>query len=336
MKTVLRKLRFPKEATFFLFSIFLMFGCQRERITEIIDDGTPPRKPAGLKILFAYDGEIGLEWFANREEGIAGYKIYRAVNSTAKFDGIGFTEDIFYRDTGLEYDSLYIYRITAVDIFDRESEPSDTVSAKPVNRFHPLRIWSLQVHAHNWTSKPEIKLRWIPNRETDISHYEIYRSLSGKVIPSDSTFIDTSKSFTFTDTTNLKILTKYYYRIVAVDKGGLKGKPSNTDYDIILDKPTPVFPPDSSNTPYFTEFKLISASYPARYKIIISSSPVGETVGEIGFRSEAISDTVSVPPTSLVFEVYKTYYWKIHTFTKSSDEPNSISKQVSFTIIPDL
>ncbi len=320
----------------FLFSIFLIWGCEREKITEIIDDGIPPKQPVGLKIVYAFDGEIDLQWQANREEGIAGYNIYRAVNNPAKFSKIDFTKDIFYTDDYLYYDSLYIYKITAVDIFDRESQPSDTVSAKPVNRFNPLRIWSLKVNAHNWTDSPEILLRWIPNRETDIAYYEIHRSEIQGFTPQGSTLAATVSGFTFTDSVNVEILKRYYYRIIAVDKGGLKSKPGNTDSDIILDKPEPVFPPDSSNTTYFTDFKLITSAYPANYKIVIASSPVGEILHEINVHSDLISDTLSVPVGSFTFEIYKTYYWQIHTFTKTSEEPNSISRQVSFTIIPDL
>ncbi len=336
MKTGLKMLQFPKEVTYLVFSILLLSGCQREKITEIIDDGIPPNRPVGLKIVYAYDGEIDLLWQSNREEGIAGYNVYRSVNTTNNFLKIGFTDDIYYTDDHLAYDSLYIYRITALDIFDRESEPSDTVSAKPVNRFYPLRIWSLQVHAHNWSDRREIQLSWIPNRETDIAYYEIYRSTSQDFDLVDSTLTDTVTGFEYVDTTGINLLTKYYYRIIAVDKGGLKSKPGNLDYDLVLDKPVPVFPADSSTTSYFTSFKLITSAHPAKYKIFISSSPVGEIIGELDFQSNIKSDTVEVPLTSLVFDVYKTYYWQIHTFTKSDTEPNSISKQVSFTIVPDL
>ncbi len=321
---------------FFLFSLFLISACQREKITEIVDDGIPPRQPAGLKILYAFDGEIDLQWQANREEGIAGYNIYRTVNNSGNFSKIDFTNEIFYTDDHLEYDSLYTYKITAVDIFDRESKPSDTVSAKPVNRFYPLRIWSLKVNARNWSGTPAIVLRWIPNRETDIAYYEIYRSAQENFTPEDSMLVNTVKGFTFIDSTDLKILTKYYYRIIAVDKGGLKSKPGNIDSDIILDKPGPVFPPDNSNTGYFTNFKFVTSAYPANYKIVVKSSPVGEVIHEINIQSGLISDTLSVPVGSFVFEVYKTYYWQVHSFTKNLDEPNSISRQVSFTIIPDL
>ena len=336
MKTDSKTLRFPKKVMLFLFSLYLILGCQREKITEIIDDGIPPKQPMGLKIVYAFDGEIDLQWQANREEGIAGYNIYRAVNNPVEFSKIDFTKDIFYTDGYLDYDSLYIYRITAIDIFDRESEPSDTVSAKPVNRFYPLRIWSLKVNAHNWSDTPEILLRWIPNRETDIAYYEIHRAGTQDFVPQDSTLLETVSGFTFTDSTNLKILKKYYYRIIAVDKGGLKSKPGNIDSDIILDKPVPVFPPDNSNTSYFKDFKIITSAYPANYKIFITSSPVGEVLHEINTQTNLISDTLSVPVGSFAFEVYKTYYWQIHTFTKNLDEPNSISRQVSFTIIPDL
>ena len=84
-------------------------------------DLTPPAKPQNLAIIQGSE-KLMLTWSDNSESDLAAYNIY-------KFDGTDFVEvfsqvaDTFYVDKGLENNSSYFYKITAVD---KQSPPNES------------------------------------------------------------------------------------------------------------------------------------------------------------------------------------------------------------------
>ncbi|KAB2839631.1 MAG: hypothetical protein F9K45_09880, partial [Melioribacteraceae bacterium] len=125
------------------FKIFLFFSllpfinsCERETINNPGDDGFGPAVPSNFGIFGARDGEIGIEWIKNANPSDR-YIIYRSINNQNDFVQIDSTYNEFYIDDSLEYDFTYYYKITARDIFNRESEPTRVVSAQPINSQRP-------------------------------------------------------------------------------------------------------------------------------------------------------------------------------------------------------
>ncbi len=332
-------LLFRREATYLifsvLFSLLLFSSCDRENPTENIDDGEAPAKPRGLSIFREVDGEVGLEWTQNLEKDIDHYNLYRKTNSSQKFVKLDSTSSLFYIDVGLNYDSIYNYKITAVDFFGLESKFSDTVSATPKNYYRPYAPYYLYINAKNWNDQLTIKISFSPSFSSDVSYYEIHKSEIEGFEPDSTSLIAEIDSLTYIDTSGLSLLTNYYYKLISVDKGGLKSDASKEISDLLLDPPSGIFPSENSDVDYFTEFKVMTCSHPADYKLVLQSNEIYGTEIEINFSSDKINQIISVPVRNVTYDAYEDYFWRVLAYTKSNNIPNSFSKLNKFRIVPD-
>lgn len=318
----------------FLFSLILVFlSCSRNEITESTDDGLPPAVPAGLIVYAAFDGQVGLSWQPNNEPDIYGYSIFRSINDTLHFVFIQLTTDNYFIDTNLDYDSVYYYKINAVDKFHRKSNFSQIVSAQPKNIYKPFRPQFVRINARNIDDEKYILLNWSSSIDKDISHYEIYRDTATTVKIISENLIDTSTNNYYIDKKELKLLKKYSYSIIAVDKGGLKSEPTNSVSDVILNKPILISPANNSVIHSIDELKFRAVSMPADYKLIIQRNPVYGNVYEYDFNSDKTDTLITINLSNIYLEPYNTYYWRILTFTQKG-VPNSISDLFSFTYVP--
>ncbi|MGS2741045.1 Ig-like domain-containing protein [Sinomicrobium sp. M5D2P17] len=94
-------------------------------------DATVPGVPEGLEAVPG-DGEVILNWTANTESDLAGYKIYGG--TTANPGTLLETADApltTYTHSGLTNGTLYYYRISAVDEAGNESGETADVNARP-------------------------------------------------------------------------------------------------------------------------------------------------------------------------------------------------------------
>ncbi|MCX7797411.1 MAG: hypothetical protein N2249_02165 [Melioribacter sp.] len=322
---------FYRKIVLILFLIIL--GCQRENFNESVDDGLPPATPNDLIVYAAFDGQIGLSWRPNNEADIFGYSIYRSKNDTLHFLFLVTTTKTYYIDQYLDYDSVYYYKITAVDKFGRESRFSNIVQAKPKNLYPPVRPQIVRVYARNFDNEKYILINWSPTIDNDVDYYEIYRDTGDvvKILPEN--LIDTSRNNYYIDKKNLILLKKYSYSIVSVDKGKLKSNPTESVGDMILNKPILVYPENNLTISSINEFKFIAVSKPSSYKLIIQSSPLYGIVNEYNFKLNKTDTLVTISLKNVYLEPYKTYYWRIFTYTRE-DEPNSCSDLFSFTYSP--
>ncbi len=311
------------------FILIFLLSCQRQEITESYDDGIPPATPAGLIIYAAFDGQVGLSWLHNNEADIYGYNIYRSVNDTLNFVFINFVFDNYYVDQKLYYDSIYYYKITAVDKFNRESKFSSIVSAQPKNIYRPLRPQYIRINAQNYNDECYIVINWSPSLDNDIAYYEIYRDTINSVEITEKNMIDTTVNNYYIDNNKLSVLTNYSYSIVAVDKGGLKSEPTLPVTDMILNKPVLMYPENNSIINRVDEFKFVAVSKPANYKLVIQTNPVYGIVYEYDFYITKVDTVIKINLPYIFLEPYRTYYWKIMTFTQEKD-PNSISETFAF------
>ena len=161
----------------FLSTVVMLAGCERNNPSDVTGDGLPPAVPEGVKIYSAYDGEIVIVWNSNVEIDLKGYNVYRSTDST-NFDFIDFSDQNFYLDDSLDYTTKYYYRVTAIDIDNRESEPSHEVSAVPKNQYRPYAPRFPEINARNWIDNISVYLTWDPGYETDIAGFYIYRGLA--------------------------------------------------------------------------------------------------------------------------------------------------------------
>ncbi|OEH91802.1 transglycosylase domain-containing protein [Bacillus solimangrovi] len=90
----------------------------------LTDDGNVPSVVTGLNV-----NDNQLSWSKLENKDILGYRIYRADNSLSEYKLIGQTNDIGYLTT----QNSGNYYVTAVDITNNESLPSNTVSIGTAN-----------------------------------------------------------------------------------------------------------------------------------------------------------------------------------------------------------
>jgi hypothetical protein len=90
--------------------------------------------PTGLEVAAVLGGgSLNLIWNANPEANLAGYHIYRSFSPQGEFTRITtqLVTDIVYTDYGLTNGVRHFYYIIAVDVKERESEPSNTANGIP-------------------------------------------------------------------------------------------------------------------------------------------------------------------------------------------------------------
>jgi len=100
-----------------------------EVIEILIEDTFAPAPPSGL-VSVAVEDFISISWDANQEEDLAGYRVWRKVESEAEY--VLLTPETIqenaYNDSTVEKNKRYYYAITALDESGNESPKSESVS----------------------------------------------------------------------------------------------------------------------------------------------------------------------------------------------------------------
>ena len=319
---------------FAAFIILLLFvqGCERNTPTDSNGDGLPPAVPSNVKIYSAYDGEIEIVWHANVEIDLKGYYIYRSTDST-NFSRIDFSDQNYYLDDSLDYSTKYFYRISAVDVENRESQQSSIVSAIPKNLYKPFAPRFLTINARDWVGDISVYLTWDTGYETDIAGFKIYRSNVPGFTADTTNFVGFSNTANYSDTLNLSLLTNYYYKVKAVDKGNLVSDPSSEVNDKILPIPEIIYPIGTTRANILT-FKFAALSVPADYEISLQSNPYFGEFWSKEISTTTVNDTIGVEFSGGYLEYNVNYYWRVSTYTNSNSDPNSISQLFNFVLVP--
>ena len=313
--------------------IIFLCGCERNAPTETAGDNLPPAVPIGVKIYSAYDGEIEIVWHENVEADLKGYNVYKSTDST-HFNLIEFSSQSYYLDDSLDYNEKYFYRVTALDMENRESNASTIVSAIPKNVYKPYAPRFPQVNARNWIGEKSIYLTWDPGFETDIAGFYIFRSTLPGFVPDSTNINGFSTSSVYSDTSNLSLLTPYFYKIVAVDKGNLRSSPSSEVSDKILPVAETVTPIGTIMTNILI-FKFIAVSVPSTYEITLQSNPYFGQIWSKVLTTNRINDTISINYDGNYIDYGVNYYWRVVTYSEGNSNPNSISSLNNFILQPE-
>jgi hypothetical protein len=102
--------------------------------SEVIPRDTfPPAPPTGLTALYTA-AAVELVWTANAEKDLAGYYVYRRENGEQpkKLNKELLRTPIF-RDVSVQPGHTYFYQVTAVDLSNNESQPSEEVAVETRN-----------------------------------------------------------------------------------------------------------------------------------------------------------------------------------------------------------
>jgi len=96
-------------------------------------DVFPPARPTGLTALYTA-GAVELVWAANTEKDLAGYYVYRRENGeeTKKLKK-DLLRTPLLRDASVQPGHTYFYQVTAVDLSNNESQPSEEVEVETGN-----------------------------------------------------------------------------------------------------------------------------------------------------------------------------------------------------------
>ena len=94
-------------------------------------DTVPPAVPGGMKAM-GRDKGVDLSWTPSANKDIGQYRIYRSNTPLTGFQEAGRTELTTLRDLNLTNETVYFYRIAAVDLAGNESKPSESIRATPI------------------------------------------------------------------------------------------------------------------------------------------------------------------------------------------------------------
>jgi len=230
----MQKHKYYKAAKFVmvLLVIAAIAGC-----SEVIapEDIAPPTSPANFTLLGGGDGQVRLRWTKNLEVDFNVYNLYRSVNNTTDFKLLVQLTQTEYLDRFLEYDSTYYYYLTASDKAGNESDPTSIIDVQPLNVAAPQPPTFLIAAGINnpLQSVQEIRLNWTPPDIGDLLRYKIYRSNDSDFVVNSNTLLDSTTIATYSDRFPL-LNVKYYYKIIAVDKGLKESLPSRVSSDLIL------------------------------------------------------------------------------------------------------
>ena len=106
-------------------------------------DTIPPAAPTGLVASAAGSTSINLGWNNNSETDLAGYKIYRSTTGGFTPGIENFVEEVTvnsYSDTGLDAETIYYYKVTAVDTSGNESQPSIQAIATTLGEYTEISL----------------------------------------------------------------------------------------------------------------------------------------------------------------------------------------------------
>lgn len=313
--------------------ILLLQGCERLPVTSPGSDTFPPAVPSGLQVSYEADGEVELIWERNYEPDIESYTIYRRPDSSGGiYTMAGRTFDSYFFDTGLEYNVRYIYRITAEDNAGNISAFSDSVIAAPVNLYAPRRPRNLLVYGQNLQGKLSVELSWAKPFDTDIAYFQIHRGTDEAFVPDALNQAGNSQTTRFTDSSGLQTGIQYFYKLIAVDKGGLKSIASSVNSDIILPLPEIIYPRNGDIIPRFYHVRVSGIPFSASYRLILQSNEVSGMLWSTELWHNGGSDEVSIPIQTYYLSANRDYYIRIETYRKSEVFPNGITAAVKFAI----
>ncbi len=317
-----------------IFFIFIVISCSNNDNNPLIgpidrEDVQPPGQPDPPTLSNVGNGEISISWLQNTDPDLAGYRLYRSEDEglLSNFILIFDSPDTTFQDRNLNYSTLYFYRVAAYDSSNNESVFSESASGIPQNTLPPSVPENFSVIGQN-ISSPLIELSWNESPESDVATYWIFRSTESNFTADESTLLDSSGIPLYFDT-EILVNVHYYYKIQAVDRGGLQSAQSNTDTDIALFKTELLAPINELLIVPPPIFSWLPVENTVQYKIFVQTAP-----DTVAIWNETVGNTqISVLYAgSTVLEPGNLYFWKIATITKDPVRLNSLSVTQQFRI----
>ena len=172
----------------------------------------------------------------------------------------------------------------------------------------------------------QIILTWTPPDIGDLLRYKIYRSNDPDFVANASTLIDSTNIATYFDPF-LPTNTKYYYKIIAVDKGLKESLPSKPGGDMILTSSVLVAPANQSRfgQPFIFDWETVDNA--VSYVVFVGSGPFSNVI----WTSQRTTST-EIQYAGPAFVSTQVYYWWVGAFSRNKiilENGTEISSQVN-------
>jgi hypothetical protein len=307
-------------------TIPLFYGCDSSPSKPNIDV-TPPAVPQGLTIDRIGNGAVELSWSAVRDADLKGYSVYW--RGGASVDTLNanklFTTSTAASISGLDYNTIYFFAVTALDRNGNESAFSIQERGIPSNITSPSPPSGVDLVGEN-IDYPKITVFWTANTEPDLANYRIYRALSPGGLADSTSYIATVTKENYSDI-KVEIGVAYYYRVTAVDKGGWESAPSSVISDYVLPKVRLISPVNFGYVGTIPTFTWTGIQGAKKYNIVVTTSRIGGEILNIEVDNSATKFTYN-GKTRLISG--NTYYWRVGAISRS--EINSVSDTGSFVV----
>ena len=206
-------------------------GTEKPSFPAIVQpvDSIPPKPPVELIGSIDTTGIVQLNWKANQELDLSGYRIFRANNPEAEFSQLTlsparentYTDTVQIRNLNT---NLY-YKIMAVDQRYNESELSEMLTIEKPDLIPP----SSPVVKDYTSTEEGITINWVPSSSEDVIGHAVYR----KTLSSEeerweelTTVLIEENKTSYTDAAVIPNQS-YAYTIVAQDNSGWESSPSD-------------------------------------------------------------------------------------------------------------
>lgn len=190
-------------------------------------DSEPPAIPIGLEGTIDSNGIVQLQWLANTEKDLDGYKVYKSYVKDAEFSGITprpLQETSFQDTVSMTLGNEFAYyKIQAVDKRNNRSDFTAILTLKKVDVHPPVepKIFAVK----KYQDRAEIK--WYNSSSKDAVSHRLFRKVMGE--DADWTLLaeypHSQEISVYVDSTLLGGKT-YLYTLTALDDDGLESKPA--------------------------------------------------------------------------------------------------------------
>ncbi|WP_271785273.1 hypothetical protein [Aquimarina algiphila] len=188
-------------------------------------DSIPPAMPVGLTGTIDTLGIVQLEWEANTDSDILGYRVFRGHIAKEQVSQLTVSpiETTVFRDTVQikSLNSKVFYQVVAVDKRFNMSEYSEKLALKKPDIVPP----SSPVFKGYKVTQEGVFLEWITSSSDDVDSHALYRQKTNAPEKGWQLLLQTDTITRYTDQ-NLAANTKYRYAIFAKDQSGLQSLPS--------------------------------------------------------------------------------------------------------------
>jgi len=252
---------------------------ERSAIPQVLaGDMTPPAAPENL-VAIPGDGFVDLQWSANTEEDLFGYRVWFKVAGGNYELPLNVGNVTSYRVTGLTNGTQYVFAVSALDLDGNESSLSIERSAIPTaglgaDTTPPAAPGGLWVIGGNGVAQAG----WQANTEADLSGYFVYW---GTTSQSYSNFLNVGNRTTWRFT-GLTVGQTYYFNVRAYDTSG-NLSPYAVEVSAVI---------TANATLHFTEqlderitFTTLTADIPTR---LVGGQVTAESITQVCWNSDVV------------------------------------------------